>query len=92
MITEKDIEHLAKLARIELLPGETADLTSEIDSILGYVGQIQDIGGDAERAVPAHRNVLRDDVPTHVSGEYTEKLLENAPSREGDYLKVKKIL
>lgn len=92
MVTEKDIEHLAKLARIELLPGETAGLTSQIDSILGYVGQIQDSAGNTERVIPVHRNVLRDDVPAHASGEYTEKLLQNAPKREGDYLKVKKIL
>jgi Asp-tRNA(Asn)/Glu-tRNA(Gln) amidotransferase C subunit len=35
---------------------------------------------------------MRDDVVTNNTDEYTEKLLNNAPSREGRYLKVKKIL
>jgi Asp-tRNA(Asn)/Glu-tRNA(Gln) amidotransferase C subunit len=67
-------------------------MTKEVDSILGYVGQIQNSTGDAERIVPTHRNVMRDDAVTHEPREYTEKLLKNAPAREGDYLKVKNIL
>jgi Asp-tRNA(Asn)/Glu-tRNA(Gln) amidotransferase C subunit len=35
---------------------------------------------------------MREDVIVNKAGEYTEKLLGNAPSREGNYLKVKKIL
>ena len=98
MITTKEIEHLAKLARIELLAGEALNLTREVDSILGYVGQITGAsGGLPEQAgikkeMPILRNVMRDDAVTNTSGEYTEKLLNNAPSREGQYLKVKKIL
>ena len=91
-ITKEQIEHLAKLARIELLQGEAENLTKEADSILGYVGQITEISGDIKKEVPKLRNVMRDDVVTNDQGEYTEKLLNNAPSREGNYLKVKKIL
>ncbi|KND48106.1 MAG: aspartyl/glutamyl-tRNA(Asn/Gln) amidotransferase, C subunit [Parcubacteria bacterium C7867-006] len=92
MITKEDIKNLADLARIEISEAEAEGLTSQIDSILGYVGQIKDSTGDVERAVPKLRNVMRDDVVTHTEEEYTEKLLNNAPSREGKYLKVKKIL
>ena len=92
MITTEEIEHLAKLARIEMLPGEAEKMTGEIDSILGYVGQINAVSGDVMRVIPQLRNVMREDVPTNTPGEYTEKLLDNAPSREGSYVKVKKIL
>ena len=92
MVTAKDIENLAKLARIELLPEETEELTKEIDSILGYVGQIQGEAGDLDRIIPKLRNVMRDDVVTNSKGEYTERLLKNSPSHEGQYIKVKKIL
>ena len=37
-------------------------------------------------------NVMREDVNPHESGLYTEKILEQAPTREGNYIKVKKIL
>ena len=92
MISKEDIQNLANLARIEVAPDEVEKMTTEIDSILGYVGVIKDVAFDAERVVPNLRNVMRDDVPTNGPGEYTEKLLENAPQREGGYLKVKKIL
>ena len=92
MITKEEIEHLAKLSRIELLPNEAENLSKEVDSILDYVGQINEVSGDIKRTVPKLRNVMREDVVTNTSGEYTEKLLNNAPSREGNYLKVKKIL
>lgn len=37
-------------------------------------------------------NVMREDGEPHESGLYTEKLLSAAPQREGQYIKVKKIL
>jgi len=92
MITRDEVKHLADLARIEMSEGELEQMTKEIDSILNYVGIIQNVSGDVQREIPNLRNVMRDDVITHESGEYTEKLLANAPSREGSYLKVKKIL
>jgi Asp-tRNA(Asn)/Glu-tRNA(Gln) amidotransferase C subunit len=35
---------------------------------------------------------MREDVPENKTGEYTEAILQNAPAREGNWLKVKKIL
>lgn len=92
MITKEDIKRLADLARIEVSDSEAEGLTSQIDVILDYVGQIQGSTGDIKIETPKLRNVMRDDVVTNIDGEYTEKLLNNAPAREGKYLKVKKIL
>ncbi|MCX6702248.1 MAG: Asp-tRNA(Asn)/Glu-tRNA(Gln) amidotransferase subunit GatC [Candidatus Zambryskibacteria bacterium] len=92
MITKKDIQNLANLARIEISETEAEDLTSEIDSILGYVGQVKNISADSMRETPVLKNVMREDVVTHSAREYTEDLLSSASGREGDYLKVKKIL
>ena len=58
----------------------------------GFVGQINSFPGDLKPTIPPLRNVMRPDVVEHLPGEYTESLLSNAPDREGDYLKVKKIL
>ncbi len=92
MITKEDIKNLAALSRIELSDEEMEKMTGEIDSILGYVGQIKDLALEGEREVPPLRNVMREDQITNEPSEYTEKLLQNAPAREKDYLKVKKIL
>ena len=37
-------------------------------------------------------NITREDEKPHKSGVYTKKILSEAPEREGDYIKVKKIL
>lgn len=92
MITKEDIKNLADLARIEVSDAEAEGLTGQIDSILGYVGQIKDSTGNAEREIPRLRNVMREDVVINVDGQYTEKLLNNAPQRDGKFFKVKKIL
>jgi len=92
MITKEDIKNLAHLARIEIGEDEAESLSFEIDSILGYVSQIENMKIREVTELPKLRNVMREDIVTHKPREYTEDLLLNAPSREGDFLKVKKIL
>ena len=92
MITPQDVKKLADLARMEIPEQELDSFASQIDSILGYVGQIMNTTGDMARTVPPLHNVMREDEPQNESGQYTESILKNAPSREGNYLKVKKIL
>ncbi len=92
MITKEEIKDLAALARMEIAEGEAEKLTKEVDSILEYVGQIKNATGEEKRVAPKLRNVLREDEVLNTPGEYTERILSNAPSREGEFLKVKKIL
>jgi aspartyl-tRNA(Asn)/glutamyl-tRNA(Gln) amidotransferase subunit C len=98
MVTKNDIQKLAKLARIDISETEAEGLVPEMDSILEYVGQIKNSVGDLpaqagiEKTVPKLHNVMREDIPTNTARQYTEKILDNAPAREGDYIKVKKIL
>lgn len=95
MITLADIDKLAELSRIKLSGEEKESLRKEFDAILGYVDQIKkvhvgNVGGEQEAGML--RNVMREDDDAHASGEYTEAILREAPAREGNYLKVKKIL
>ena len=108
MISLKDIEKLAELSRLEIPAGEKETLRKEIDSILTYVGQIKEISNTHSSKVkpsdsglegltlledrPIVRNVFRDDKNPHESGIYTETLLAETPQREGNFVKVKKIL
>lgn len=95
-ISNKDIEKLGDLARIKLSEEEKKGLKTDIESILGYVSEIQKVSSDKERDMTSdkegHINIMREDEKPHESGLYTEKILDNAPEREGDYVKVKKIL
>ncbi len=91
---KEDIEHLAKLSRIALSETETDSLAEDITSILGYVSEIEEItsSGAGEKKVGALYNVMREDENPHEPGMYTEDLLRAAPDRDGQYIRVQKIL
>ena len=91
-ITKEEILNLAKLSRMEIADSEAENLRSEIEPILAYVSQIQEISEVGTDEIAKVRNVMRDDIVTHNPLEYTEDILNSAPAREGNYLKVKKIL
>ncbi len=91
----KDIEHLAKLARIELTENEKQSYLKEIEAILNYVDQIKEIvklSSSSSYKVGDLRNVMREDSVQNESGSNTEIITREFPRKEGDRLKVKKIL
>ena len=90
----QDIEKLATLARMDLSEAEKASLASDMKNILAFVDQIKeaDIDMDAEGRLGPVYNVFRPDENPHETGIHTEALVSAAPDREGDFVKVKKIL
>ena len=94
MISLKEIEKLAELSRLSLTAEEKKTLRKDMDSILGYVDQLQKVSGgrDIKKRAGRVHNVMREDANPHESGIFTEVLISSAPRREGNYIKVKKIL
>lgn len=94
MISREDIEKLASLSRVEVSAEEKEKLGADIESILGYVSEIQHVVGTAETAAltSAVRTVMREDGDPHETGFYTKAILKEAPARDGNYIRVKKIL
>ncbi len=92
MITVKDVEHVAKLARLELTEEEKEKFTTQLGDVLKYVDQMNEV--DTTGIEPmAHAidfvNVMREDT---VKYEQTkEELMKNAPSEENGFFKVPKI-
>jgi aspartyl/glutamyl-tRNA(Asn/Gln) amidotransferase C subunit len=96
-MNKEEVLKLADLSRIEVSDKEAEDLTHEFGAILGYVGEISGLVTISEASSKVKgdypiRNVFRTDNDPHESGIYTEALLKSAPDRDGDYIKVKKIL
>ena len=92
---KKEVLNLAKLARVELKDEEAESLSHEFDSILNYVGEVRSTKVSplvSNSQGETLKNIMREDREPHESGLYTQKILGQAPSREGDYIKVKKIL
>jgi aspartyl-tRNA(Asn)/glutamyl-tRNA(Gln) amidotransferase subunit C len=92
-ITPNDVRHVAKLARLDLPEARIERLTLQLESILGYVAQIQkvDMTGvePMAHAVPMH-NVFREDIVQ--PSLPLDKVLQNAPDTDGPFFKVPKVI
>lgn len=93
-ISKQEVENLAQLARIKVSEDEKEALSKDLERILNFVDELKSADAPSHEGVSlgAVHNVMRDDTEPHEGGAYTEKILENAPAREGDYVKVKNIL
>lgn len=97
MISKEEIQKLADLARIEVEDEEALKLAGEIDAILDYVKLVQQF--HSENVLEESRvelgsvyNVMRADGEPTKPKTYSQELIAEFPEKEGDYLKVKKIL
>lgn len=88
MISNADVEKLAKLARIAITDEEKAQFGKEIESILGYVSEIQEVAKEGKQTISI-KNIMREDVAVDTD---PKNILEEAPHTEGDFIAVKKIL
>lgn len=92
-ITADDVRKVASLARLDLPEERIATYTDQLESILGYISQLQAV--DTSGVVPTTRavevvNVTREDAVTPT--DVREQILNQAPKREGDFFRVPKIL
>ena len=91
-ITIKDVEHVAKLARLELTEDEKQLYTKQLGDVLKYVDQMNEV--DTTNVKPMCQvidfyNVMREDkVVQEIS---KEDLMANAPEEENGFFKVPKI-
>jgi len=92
MITKKDVEHVAKLARLELTEDEKEKFTHQLGDVLKYGEQMNEV--DTTGVEPMNHpidfvNVMREDKEIYENTR--EELMANAPDVEGEYFKVPKI-
>ena len=92
-ISLKDVEHVARLARLELSASEKERMQKELDGILSYIDKLRalDTSGvePTSHAVPL-TNVMRDDI--EVPSLPQDEMLANAPDRHGELFRVPKII
>ncbi|MDP3990808.1 MAG: Asp-tRNA(Asn)/Glu-tRNA(Gln) amidotransferase subunit GatC [Candidatus Nealsonbacteria bacterium] len=91
MLSKKEVQHIAKLARLSLKTKDEAKFQKELSSILDYIEQLKkvDISNIEPTSHPfSIKNVVRPDEAE--SKRYN--LLESAPKTKDGYIKVKQIL
>jgi aspartyl-tRNA(Asn)/glutamyl-tRNA(Gln) amidotransferase subunit C len=92
-ISRQDVQHVARLARLELTEAELERMRVEMDAILAYMDKLRSLDTTGveptSHAVPL-RNVTREDEPTPSAPR--EAMLANAPDRAGDFFRVPRIV
>ncbi|UCB53303.1 MAG: Asp-tRNA(Asn)/Glu-tRNA(Gln) amidotransferase subunit GatC [Candidatus Zixiibacteriota bacterium] len=92
-VTLKDVEYLAKLAKLDLSPEERVAFQRELDKIIGYIDQLNEL--DTENVpITSHviplQNVLREDeVLPSLSAD---QALANAPRKKKGFFRVPKVI
>ena len=92
-ITQKEVEHVAKLARLELSEDEKGTFTRQLSAILTYMDQLKTLDtSDVEPTmmVLPTENVFRDDQVRPSLPQ--ERALANAPEQADGFFRVPRIL
>lgn len=88
-----DIEKVARLARIELTEDEKKIFGEQMEQILNYMEQLNEVDTSGieptSHAIPLF-NVFREDEPQ--KSFQRESVLKNAPEQEDGYFKVPRII
>jgi aspartyl-tRNA(Asn)/glutamyl-tRNA(Gln) amidotransferase subunit C len=92
-VSLKDVEHIAKLAKLRFNDDELNRMAKEMNSILEYINKLNEL--DTSKVEPlSHvidlKNVFRED---EVKESYPVKeILKNAPSKTDEFFRVPKVI
>jgi aspartyl-tRNA(Asn)/glutamyl-tRNA(Gln) amidotransferase subunit C len=92
-ITQKEVEHVAKLARLELSEDEKGTFTRQLSAILTYMDQLKTLdtrGVEPTMTVLPTEHVFRDDEVRPSLPQ--ERALANAPEQADGFFRVPRIL
>ncbi len=96
MITEKDLEHITWLCRLELSEDEKKKYTPKLNSVLDYFGELDEV--DTEGVEPTYHvlplsNVFRDDKEGNPTKSLLqEEALSNAPKKQDGFFKAPRMM
>jgi aspartyl-tRNA(Asn)/glutamyl-tRNA(Gln) amidotransferase subunit C len=92
-ITREEVEHVARLARLALSEEEKAEMTAQLDAILGYMDKLNAVdtsGVEPTTTVIPMVSVMRDDAVRPSLSQ--DEALSNAPDREDAFFRVPRII
>lgn len=88
-ITKEEVLKIAKMSHLELHEDEIPALIKQLDDVLSYAERVKEVSGLSQEAPVRNVNVMREDVAIQSD---PERILAQAPEREGNYFVVPAIL
>lgn len=95
MLTDTELDHIAKLARLEIKSDEREKLKKDLSSILDYVDKLNQ--ADTGSVEPLYQttglvNATRADEQREPYAKIEEFLIGQAPAKKDRFVKVKSVL
>jgi aspartyl-tRNA(Asn)/glutamyl-tRNA(Gln) amidotransferase subunit C len=94
-LSKDEIQHIAKLARLELTDEELKKYGGQLSAVLNYIDQLKEVdvkGVEPTAQVTGLENVLREDEIKDWDEKEIEEALADAPEREERFIKVKRVI
>lgn len=92
-ITAEQVKYVAQLARLRLSDDEERKLGSEMDQILQYIDQLNQLDTDSVEPTAQVGDAGTPTRADEVTNQHApQEMLGNAPARQGGYFKVPKII
>ncbi len=88
-ISRKEVLNIARMSKIALRDQEIQPLIEQLEQVLSYAERVTQVATNIEEPSTRNVNVMRDDM---VVPQDPEKILAQAPDREGNYFVVPIIL
>lgn len=92
MISKEEVEHIAKLARLELTKKEIEKMQKDLSSILDYFNLLKKAPKPAAKKGSDNVMKPRKDETISRNEGVAGKIIAAAPDKKDDYIKVKAIL
>jgi len=97
MLTKKEVEKIAELARLGLAEKEKEKFAEDLSSVIGYIQKLSEVNVEKVEPMTGGTDLesitRQDDEIKSISDPQTRKqILNAAPDREDDYFKVPSIL
>ena len=92
-VSNEQVRHIARLARIAMSDEELERLLPELNNILGWVEQLAEVETDGVEPLATvidQKLRLRDDVVT--DGDCRDEILANAPDAQHGFFAVPKVI
>jgi len=95
MISKKEVQHIAKLARIDFSEKELLKLSKQLSAILDYIEKLKEV--DTSKVEPTAQvtgleNVIREDKSKIQNPKSKIQILNGVPRKKDGYVKVKAVL
>ncbi|MBI2426602.1 MAG: Asp-tRNA(Asn)/Glu-tRNA(Gln) amidotransferase subunit GatC [Candidatus Kerfeldbacteria bacterium] len=92
-LSKEQVQHIARLARIQLTEKEVEKYSKELSAVLDYIDQLNTVdtnGVSVTRQATGLTNITRRDEVA--ASDLRDELLKAAPSSDGETVNVKAIL